>query len=357
VISSIFQKPLAQPAKSLFQRPEARPIPLDGFQASEPLSTFKPPILTAMPKVETLTQTGAQAARAAALAALPAPLAAAYQAILTVVSDSPHGSTQLAQLLEQGKLTGSTLENLQNLTQQPRAAGLDGTTLTRETVAILSAADQAIWQGDRFTCGAANLERQLAESPEFFTSLISNLSGPEGKAQLLSGFTLQRPAGALSDDGSGRNSADRLVQSTIMATAGAARGDYDVFRDRFGEDKDPGLRIGEIAAMTAVVQNQPQVVIKYDSKSAQPAQSLITQLKPGENFQTAMTNWEGKEHMLLFQGANEGVASYFDPADHAQHMIPLQKFLWKTEYLVLPKSLVERVSFAPESVHSEVAPG
>ena len=357
MISSIFQRPVVQPAlKSPFQRPESAE-PQDGFRASELILSFQPPILTATPQTPVLVQQAAQTAIAATIPALPAPLAAAYQAVLSVLSDSPSGPAQLAQLLEQGKLNEPTLENLQNLTQQPRAAGLDGAALTRETVAILSAPDQNIWQGDRFTCGASNLERQLAESPEPFTSLIANLSGPEGKAQLLSGFTLQRPDGALNDDGSGRNSTDRLVQSSIMATAGAARGDYDVSRDRFGEDKDPGLKIGEIAALTALAQNQPQVVIKYDSKSAPAAQSLIAQLKPGENFQTAMTNWEGKEHMLLFQGSNEGVASYFDPADHAQHMIPLHKFLWKTEYLVLPQNIAERVSFPAESIHSQVEPG
>ena len=357
MISPIFQKPVVQQrAQSPFQNPD--PVaPQDGFQASQPILLFQPALPMEAPKAQPRMQSATQSAVAAALAALPAPMAAAYQSVLSVLSDSPNGPAQLAHLLEKGKLTDSTLENLQSLTQQPRAAGLDGAALTRETVAILSAPDQTIWQGDRFTCGASNLERQLAENPETFTSLVANLSNHQGKAQLPSGFILERPDGALSNDGSGRNSTDRVVQSAIMATAGSARGEYHVSRDRFGEDQEPGLKIGEIAAMTALAQNEPQVVIKYDSKSAKAAQSLISQLKPGESFQTAMTNWEGKEHMLLFQGANEGVASYFDPAAPAQHMIPLHKFLWKTEYLVLPQTIAERVSFPAESIHSQVEPG
>jgi hypothetical protein len=291
----------------------------------------------------------------ATAAALPGPLAALYNSVLSVISDP----TQLQSLADQGKLSETTLQNLSDLTRKPRASGLDGAALTRETVAILSGPDQNIWQSDRFTCGATNLERQLADHPEALTQLVANLSSPEGKTFLVSGFELPRAEGSAEDDGSGRTSADRLIQSSLMATAGAARGHYDVASDRFGEDKDRGLRIAEISAITALAQNQAQLVIAYGTPAAKATAELLTRLQPGESFQTAMTNWEstngrsnGKDHMLLVQGCQDGRVTYFDPADHAQHTVSQRDFLWKTAYLVLPQSLADRVQFPGESIHS-----
>lgn len=358
VINSIFQKPSAgqiRPTGGLFKRPAE--APKDGFVASEPMEAFKAPVISKTAEVAVPKTTGAAAATASAL---PGPLAALYNSILSVVSDSPQGSQQLQTLADQGKLSEPTLQNLSDLTQKPRASGLDGAALTRETVAILSGPDQNIWQSDRFTCGATNLERQLAENPEAFTQLVANLSSLEGKTFLTSGFELARAEGSANDDGSGRTSADRLIQSSIMATAGAARGAYDVTSDRFGEDREGGLKIAEISAITALAQNQAQVVIAYGTPAAKATAELLTRLQPGESFQTAMTNWEstngrsnGKDHMLLVQGCQNGEVTYFDPADHAQHTVSQRDFLWKTQYLVLPQSLADRVQFSPESIHSK----
>ncbi|MFN8606138.1 MAG: hypothetical protein U0931_01310 [Vulcanimicrobiota bacterium] len=356
MISSIFQRSPAsstRPGQRLFKKPSEEPV--DAFKSVEPINAFKPALLTQPVAGGTATQAApAASAAATTAAALPGPLAALYSSVLCVVSDSAEGPRQLQTLADQGKLSQVTLHNLNDLTQKPRAAGLDGAALTRETLAVLSGPDQNIWQGNRYTCGAANLERQLADNPESFTSLVANLSSLEGRTYLVGGFELKRAEGCARQDDSGRNNTDRLIQSSLMAAAGAGRGNYDVATDRFGEDRDGGLKISEISAMTALTQNQSQIVIAYDSKSARATQELLAQLKPGETFQTAMTNWEGKEHMLLFQGCQNGEVTYFDPSDHAQHTIGLRDYLWKTQYLVLPQSLAERVQFPPESVHSRV---
>lgn len=356
MISSIFQKPAPRPPGSPFKPPPGQG-PRDGFQPSDASRAFRAPGISLIreipPEAPTISSLADTSASSAALAALGVPSAALYTAIYNLLSDTPTGTEQLEQLLEQGKLTAGTLENLNRLTQQSRAPGLDGEVLTRETVAILSAPDQNVWQAERFTCGATNLERQWAENPESFTALVAGLSSPEGRSPLLSGFALERAHGSLSDDGSGRTHTDRLIQSSIMATAGAGRGRYDVATDRFSQDQGGGLKIAEIASLTALAQNQPQVVIAYDSKSARATQEMLGKLKPGESFQTAMTNWEGKDHMLLLQGTENGTVRYFDPAGPLQHARPLSDFLWKTQYLVLPRALAERVQFPPESVHSQ----
>ncbi len=359
MITSIFQKPAAKPTGSPF-RPPAAGGPKDGFQASGQVAAFKPPTTLSAPeqtaKSQATNSLAASGQSSAALAALGTPSAALYVAIQNLVSDTPTGAQQLQQLLEQGKLSSGTLENLNSLTRQARAAGLDGVQLTRETVAILSGPDQNIWQSDRFTCGATNLERQWADQPESFTKIVANLTGMDGKTTLVSGFTLARAEGSAQADGSGRTSVDRVLQSSIMASAGAGRGHYDVSSDRFSNDQGGGLKIAEISSMTALSQNASQLVIAYDSKSAKATQDLIGKLHPGESFQTAMTNWEGKDHMLLFQGTRDGSAVYFDPADHAQHTVPLRDFLWKTQYLVLPEAMAARVNFQPESIHSQAQP-
>ncbi|MBX3168076.1 MAG: hypothetical protein KF760_11725 [Candidatus Eremiobacteraeota bacterium] len=356
MITSLFQKPVARPGGGSPFKPPAATGPKDDFQPADPALAFKPPVAPALEPTVAPKSLAVTSTSTAALAALGAPNVALYQAIQSLVCDTPRGVQQLQQLLEQGKLSSGTLQNLHSLTQKPRAQGLDGQLLTRETVAILSGPDQNIWQAERFTCGATNLERQWADHPESFTAIVAGLSSPEGKTQLLSGFTLQRAEGSLADDGSGRTHTDRLLQSSIMASAGAGRGQYDVSTDRFSNDQGGGLKVAEIAGITALAQNQPQVVITYDSKSARATQELISQLEPGESFQTAMTNWEGRDHMLLFQGTQDGSARYYDPADHAQHTVPLRDFLWKTQYLVLPQAMASRVHFQPESVHSQAQP-
>ncbi len=359
MISPLFQKPLAsRPASSPFKPPVASG-PQDGFQSAYPTQSFKAPILgqavqTETPGTRPLTSAASTATAAASVQGVPN--LALFQSIQKLISDAPAGLQQLQQLAEQGKLSESTLENLHSLTDKPRAGGLDGAQLTRETIAILSQPDSNIWQSDRFTCGATNLQRQWADQPESFTRIVSNLTGLEGKTILAGGCVLQRAEGSAQDDGSGRSSVDRVLQSSIMASAGAGRGIYNVETDRFGDDSTGGLKIAEIAGITATSQNHPQVVIAYDSKSAKAAQELIGKMEPGESFQAAMTNWEGKDHMLLLQGTQDGQARYFDPADHAQHTVPLRDFLWKTQYLVLPEAMAARVSFQPESIHSQAQP-
>ncbi|MBS2038635.1 hypothetical protein JST97_26885 [bacterium] len=335
----------------MFKKPEDR-WP-DGFTPSESIQAFKAPRVAAPTSPCSVQSTHAVGSASLTASALPGALGALYGSVLSVLSDSAQGAQQLQCLADRGRLSQATLQNLSELTQKPRAAGLDGAALTRETVAILSGPDQNIWQGNRFTCGATNVERQLAEDPERFTALVENLSGLQGKIYLTSGAPLSRVEGSQSDDGSGRNSTDRLIQSSLMAAAGAARGPYEVATDRFANDKDGGgLKIAEIAALTALTQSQPQVVIAYDSKSARATQELLSKLEPGETFQAAMTNWEGKDHMLLLQGCQDGQITYFDPADHAQHTIGMRDFLWKTQFLVLPQAIADRVQFGPESLHS-----
>lgn len=356
VITSIFRRPAARPASSPF-KPPAAVGSMDRFQPGNPKPTsILPTEKPSEPSPPGPSSLGVTSSTSAALAALGLPSAALYTAVYNLLSDGPTGAKQLEQLLEQGKLNAGTLENLNLLTREPRAEGLDGALLTRETVAILSAPDQNVWQAKRFTCGATNLERQWAENPESFTALVAGLSSPEGKSQLPGGFTLERAPGSLADDHSGRTHTDRLIQSSIMATAGAGRGTYDVATDRFSQDQGGGLKIAEIAGMTALFQNQPQVVVAYDSKSAKATQELLGKLQPGESFQTAMTNWEGRDHMLLLQGTEDGAVRYFDPAGPSEHKLLLGDFLWKTQYLVLPEALANRVTFQPESVHSLAQP-
>lgn len=304
-------------------------------------------------------QTALNSARQAALAALPGPLAAAFNHVWQVVDDST-AQEQMLKLLNQGKLTQGegrkVVERLQELTSETRAEGMEGAVLTRQTLALLTDPDQSVFQGMRSTCGAANVQRQVAENPPLLLELVEGLSDTTGKATLPTGFDLQRVAGSHQEDGSGRDLVNRLLQSSLMAAAGAGRGVYDFETGCFGEDPTPGLKPLEMAALTAAVAGTDQVVVTHDSKSTRAIREILSQAPEGKTFQCGLS-WRGmdgkakesRNHMLLFTGLRDGQVSFFDPETHSQGQMSLGDFLYKTQFVLLSTDQIEGYSLPEDN--------
>lgn len=360
------------PTASWFTRPTGKPGPArtsDGLfkppapssgsaPASTPRDWFKTsPVAEESPvsavSVEAVDRSALNSARQAALAALPGHLAAAFQHVWQVLDASAPAQKQLLNLLEQGKLTQNdgqkaVVERLQELTGEARAEGIDGATLTHQTVALLADPDQNVFQGMRSTCGAANVERQVAENPPLLLEMVEGISDVTGIATLPTGIVLQRVTGSHQEDDSGRDLVNRLLQSSLMAAAGASRGAYDFTTGCFGQDPTPGLKPLEMAALTAAVAGTDQVVVLHNGKSTRAVREILSQAPQGTSFQCGLS-WRGldgkakesRDHMLLFQGLHEDQVSFFDPETHTQGQMSLGDFLYKTQFILLSADQVE----------------
>lgn len=323
--------------------------PSDWFRATpavEPASVPQPPPAS----LETVTLNSAQQA---VVAALPGPLGAAFAHVFAGLESLPQAQSQMLGLLEQGKLTqdqgqGSVVERLQQLTTEERAPGVDGWQLTQQSIALLANPDQGVFQGMRSTCGAANVQRQLAEQPAVMMELVENLSDRQGVAQLPTGARFERVPNSAAEDGSGRDLLNRILQSSLMAVAGAQRGPYDFATGCFGDDPVPGLKPLEMAVLTAATSGKDQVVVIHDGQSTRQLREILGQLPAGTSVQCGLS-WRGmdgtspnsRDHMLLLTGLEEGTVRFFDPESQAQGQMPLHDFLFKTQFILLPHELVE----------------
>jgi hypothetical protein len=263
----------------------------------------------------------------------------------------------LVDLLEKGALAASeggktTAEQLQSLTTKKRADGIDGAQLTREVVAALDQPDQqTVYQGDnRYTCAATNLERQLADSPAKFSALAEGLSSPEGRSELGLFPELRRAEGSQFEDGSGRNTVNRLIQGALMTVAGEQHGGYDVAKDSFGDNSGKGLKTRDIARLTAYAQSENQAVVVHDGGTHQEFERLVRSAQPGQTFQLGVSWKKGQDHMLLFQGREGEEASYFDPQAGQSGTMPLKDLLFKTQMAIFPQSRMQGVSFPADAV-------
>ena len=292
------------------------------------------------PATPELTRRADSSAWQAAVAALPAPLQAAFHHVSSVLDGLPENQEQLGQLLGQGVLLQkdtekTVLERLQEFTEESRVQGMDGRILTAETVRLLADPDSA-FQGTRCTCGPANLQHQLAlNAPAVLTELIEGLSDPKGVAPLPSGVLIERVPESQYEDGAGRSSADRILQSAFMGVAGSERGAYSMETGCFGDDPVPGVKPLELAKLTALATNTDQVVVIHDSTTSRGLYEVVQNLEPGESFQCGL-GWNGRDHLLLLKGYSEGQVSYFDPERQRTEQMPIRDFLYKTQFVLLP---------------------
>jgi hypothetical protein len=162
---------------------------------------------------------------------------------------------RLVGLLQSGKLTeekdakGNTLlDNLSDMSQQEYAPGLNGEQIMDQTVEHLSNPD-VINQGNRNTCSATTLQYiQATEKPADYVNMVSDLTSPEGVADMPHGEgQAVRASGVTSSDDSGRDDVSRIYQST-MTDHGINGQVYDNANDMSVNPQNPNESTTGIAA-------------------------------------------------------------------------------------------------------------
>lgn len=139
-------------------------------------------------------------------------------------------------ILAEGKLGGkdsqggTLLDNLERMSKQPVAEGLDRNAMFRDTVKQINDPDM-LHQGNKGTCTVATLEHlNASREPAEYARLMGGLASPSGEVKLRNGETLRRDDGLVAKDDSGRSTASRLYQASVMEYANGAL-DYDNARD------------------------------------------------------------------------------------------------------------------------------
>lgn len=304
--------------------------------------------------VEPLSNAALSSARESALKTLPPTVAGAFSVVWDAM-EGPASRTQLVQLQERGSLTDvnkdqTTLEYLAEMATKPRASGIDGANLARQTVAALASPDLEIDQGKTFTCGATNSMRQLADQPAAFARVAVQLSQSGGEAQLGGEHSVNRVSDSVGEDNSGRNTLEKLIQGAFMQHAGGPEsGAYSGYDDIFS-DGTPGLKPLQIARLTASLQDENQAVLYHDSKSTKELRAHVQNLAEGESFQVGGT-WTDREHMRLVTGFSEGNIQYYDPdpSNPRSGSEPMHDFLWKTAFAVLGEEQIQAMNLDPDA--------
>ncbi len=211
----------------------------------------------------------------------------------------------LLSLLGQGHLAdrdtqGDTLmTNLSELHQQPMARGLQGDPF-REILAQVEDPG-LIKQGARGTCTVTTVEHLLAtREPAEYVRLAGGLVSASGAVELRNGDLLHRDDGLLQEDGSGRSTASRVVQASLMEYANLSedyRNDVDAHYISPGEKGSPvltssgkvksGLYPDEIKRVSeAVLGGQHEMV--YPSSSSDWAVDAAATLEAGKTVQAGL---------------------------------------------------------------------
>lgn len=291
------------------------------------------------------------AAQKAASAALPATAAVALNQVWGAMEGQTVSQGHLLGLLESGTLgqtfEGRTVvESLGELTTESRAQGMDGAVITRETVAMLADPNEYVAQGKVRTCGATNIQRQLASEPARYAYLVEDLTEADGATR----DGLARNDSSLAYDDSDRNLTNRLVQGALMSAAGGpAHGQYNGETDRFA-DGGAGLQLLEVASLTGHLEGNRQGVVIHNTPSTYALREMISEMPEGETFQAAVS-WNGVDHLLLVTGHNEGEIQYYNPDQFDQRTgsMPMHEFLFKTQAVILEQDQIEGLKLPQEA--------
>lgn len=158
-------------------------------------------------------------------------------ALTEIAGQKPAIDQNLLAILKSGNLTrtdskdGILLDNLVNLMNQDFPEGLDGAAVLEEVLAQV-ANPERIRQGPKNTCTMTCVEYLSAkQDPAEYVRLMAGLTSEKGEVELRNGETLRRDDNVVQDDSSGRTSASRIFQASMMEYANGPQ-DYDNQTDR-----------------------------------------------------------------------------------------------------------------------------
>ncbi|MFN8612959.1 MAG: hypothetical protein U0931_35800 [Vulcanimicrobiota bacterium] len=126
--------------------------------------------------------------------------------------------SDLVGLLRNGTLDQpGLLDNLSGLTTQPMASGLSNQGVTQDVLQALNRPGAIILQDSKGTCTVTTLEHLLANTdPSEYARLVGGLTSEAGTVTLRNGEILLRNPTGLAADGTIRNDASRVLQSSLM---------------------------------------------------------------------------------------------------------------------------------------------
>lgn len=295
-------------------------------------------------------------AQQSAMQALPGPAAAALRAVWDV-ADGESSRAQILKLLESQTMgqanQGQTVaQSLAELSSTPRGSGIDPESLTHQSIALLADPESSTYQGlNTYTCGAASLQYEMSyKNPALLARIIEDVTDQDGTMSLGEGELLQRPPGVEHPDNSGRNSLNRVLQSTLMAYTGRKRGAYDPATDSFGgKEDDQGLKIIEVARTAELLDGEKKIVVHHNSDSSQEFHRIMKSSKPDDNFQVGLS-WNKNDHLVVFTGLEDGQATFFNAQDSTTGSMPIDDFLYKTQFAILPADRVDTDKLPEHSV-------
>lgn len=366
------QTPKAQGSNSFFPSPKKAP---EKEEAPKPKDSFLPggvwnreakpseiaPAQPPLEKAPSLSLNDLTAAQSVALGALPSAPAAALKEVWDVLGGKSGVQTQFLKLLENGTLAQTdgrrtVVEGLRNLSSEERVSGLSGAYVTEQTISMLAEPEKNIQQGKNSTCGAAVAQYQMTTNPALFVEAVDQLTDREGNFTLPNGASFERIPSFAAEDRSEREPLNRILQDAFMQTAGGARhGSYDPVSDTFA-DGSRGLKTLDIAKLAANLEGQEQAVVIHDGETSKVFRELFQQLPQGRATHIG-SYWEQQDHMLVYRGQNDGVASFFNPQSQGLESIAVDTFLFKTQFAVFPADLVRpRVGELPDDAVHFVQP-
>lgn len=298
-------------------------------------------------------------AQAAALAALPAAPAAALHYVWEQNEDRADLLRKTLKLLEKGTLANahdgkSTIERIKELGDTPRLGGLSTQYVTERAVSILAEPENNISQGTNATCGAAALEYHLTSSPSRFVQVVDRLTNNEGRIVAFSNG-LKRVSDVTYDP-RGREPVNKILQDALMQAAGGPKhGEYDPNSDRFA-DGSKGLQALEVAKQAANIEGEEQAVVLHDSGTSAVFKELFHAL-PSDRPTHIGSYWNKQDHIVVYRGEKDGVASFFNPQTKGMEMIDVDTFLFKTQFAIFPAEMVKpRVDELPKDAVYFVQP-
>lgn len=261
---------------------------------------------------------------------------------MTLLDASPQLQSRpdFQRLFASGKLSASTLQQLDRLAVQPLAVGIDREELLGAAIAQIEDPG-AITQGSKQTCAAAVVQAKLAEDdPAEYLRLVCELASPEGRGRFADGEEVRRQDDALR--GNGRSIIDNLIQPAFMAFA--TGGQYDALSDQRRTLKGTGQGLyadEQTKLLNAVSREKNTAVFGNDPKVLATMQQA---LKAGHSVPAIYTFTDPKTgalqgHSVLIEQIQGGKVTFLDP--HAgRQTVSLQEFQTRLQSVNLPTSLL-----------------
>ncbi|HBN07203.1 MAG TPA: hypothetical protein DD435_00670 [Cyanobacteria bacterium UBA8530] len=273
----------------------------------------------------------------AALKKLSPKAQANFKSVADGISNDTRARQSLQQMLLEGRLGETLLQNLAGVAGQTVAKGIDRNSMLADAVQEI-ADPSCIAQQAQNTCGGTTAQILLArQDPAEYVRLVGGLASPEGKVKIRNGDTLERKPDWDAADG-GRTVSSQLLQPAFMEQSNGKLFTYDNTKDSrsfAGVGNIPGMLSNEMANLLEDLTGKRYSHFERISLDmADPLKfelfkSKLTKASPGHEV-PVMVNYASEQnlanpHWLLVTGVKDGAVSYVNPWGQEERM-PMKEF-------------------------------